>query len=558
MSLQVLATPALTQHAKPDANRHLANFHRDIWGDYFLSSDASDSMETDEEIRHLQLKVEIKRMLMAHVNKPSQKLDLIDAIQRLGVSYHFEHAIDELLEKIHDCDLREDDDDDLYSISLQFRLLRQHGFKISCDVFNKFKDINGNFKASLTEDVRGMLSLYEAAHLRVHGEIILDEALAFTMSHLETVATQLNSPLTAQVNRAINRPLRKSLPRLEARHYMAFYQQDPSHSEALLTFAKLDFNMLQKLHQRELSDILRWWRSFDVPNKLPFIRDRMVECYFWILGVYFEPQYLLGRRILGKVVAMSSIIDDIYDAYGTLEELELFTTAIERWDISAIDQLPEYMKLCYGALLDMYSEFENDLAKEGNIYRLPYAKEAMKNLARNYMIEARWCDQGYIPTMEKYMSIALSSCGYLLLATSSFMGMGDMVTKESMEWVSGNPKIIKASSVICRLMDDMVSHKFEQKRGHVASAVECYMKQHGVSEDEVEKVFRQEVANAWKDINEEFLRLRPTGVPMALMDRVLNLARLMDVLYKDGDSYTNPHLMKDHVAALLKDPVMLI
>lgn len=44
MSLQVLATPALTQHAKPDANRHLANFHRDIWGDYFLSSDASDSM----------------------------------------------------------------------------------------------------------------------------------------------------------------------------------------------------------------------------------------------------------------------------------------------------------------------------------------------------------------------------------------------------------------------------------------------------------------------------------------------------------------------------------
>lgn len=100
--------------------------------------------------------------------------------------------------------------------------------------------------------------------------------------------------------------------------------------------------------------------------------------------------------------------------------------------------------------------------------------------------------------------------------------------------------------------------KFEQKRGHVASAVECYMKQHGLSEDEVEKVFRQEVANAWKDINEEFLRLRPTGVPMALMDRVLNLARLMDVLYKDGDSYTNPHLMKDHVAALLKDPVMLI
>ena len=32
---------------------------------------------------------------------------------------------------------------------------------------------------SLNSDVRGMLSLYEATHLRVHGEDILDEALAF-------------------------------------------------------------------------------------------------------------------------------------------------------------------------------------------------------------------------------------------------------------------------------------------------------------------------------------------------------------------------------------------
>ena len=70
----------------------------------------------------------------------------------------------------------------------------------------------------------------------------------------------------------------------------------------------------------------------DFTKKLPFARDRVIECYFWILGVYFEPEYLFTRRTMTKVIAMTSVIDDIYDVYGTPEELELFTEAVERFD----------------------------------------------------------------------------------------------------------------------------------------------------------------------------------------------------------------------------------
>ena len=79
-----------------------------------------------------------------------------------------------------------------------------------------------------------------------------------------------------------------------------------------------------------LNCICRWWKDLNFTRELPFIRDRMIECYFWILGVYFEPEYLLARRILTKVIAMTSAIDNIYDVYGTPEELELFNQAIER------------------------------------------------------------------------------------------------------------------------------------------------------------------------------------------------------------------------------------
>ncbi|KAH7544278.1 hypothetical protein JRO89_XS15G0139500 [Xanthoceras sorbifolium] len=267
MSLLDSAAAPLTliqNHNHQDCNRRSANFHPSIWGDYFLFYAADDSLEADvvnENI--LKLKEEIRRMLVAPDIKYVQKLDLIDVIQRLGISYHFETEVDEILEKIHKnhhvsgSGLRDDNDDDLHSISLQFRLLRQHGHKMSSDVFNKFKDNKGNFKESLVTDIKGILSLYEATHLRVHGEDILEEALAFTTSHLESMATQISSPLAEQVNRALNRPIRRGLQRLDARHYMSVYQEDPLHNKVLLTFAKLDFNILQKLHQKELSDISR-------------------------------------------------------------------------------------------------------------------------------------------------------------------------------------------------------------------------------------------------------------------------------------------------------------
>lgn len=51
------------------------------------------------------------------------------------------------------------------------------------------------------------------------------------------------------------------------------------------------------------------------------------------------------------------------------------------------------------------------------------------------------------------------SGAYKMLATNSFVGMGDLVTKEAFDWVSSNPLIVKAASVICRLSDDMVGHE---------------------------------------------------------------------------------------------------
>ena len=80
------------------------------------------------------------------------------------------------------------------------------------------------------------------------------------------------------------------------------------------------------------------------------------------------------------------------------------------------------------------------------------------------------------------------------------------------------------------------------------------MKQHGVSEQVVHDEFNRQVANAWKDINEECIR--PTVVPMPLLMRCVNLTRSFDIIYKEGDNYTHVEKeMKDNAASVLIDPI---
>ncbi|KAJ9145887.1 hypothetical protein P3X46_028215 [Hevea brasiliensis] len=501
-----MSLPAATQRAQV---RRTAQFHPTVWGDYFIKR-VSDNQMASVWTEQAKILKEVRRMLTSATDhKASEKLMLLDAIQRLGISYHFEGEIEEALEKIYQ---EFEDDGNLCTVALRFRLLRQQGYHVSSDVFSKFKDGEGNFKEDLINDVHGLLSLYEASYLSVQGEDILDEALEFTKTHL-IMANQFGSPLAGQVSHALRWPIRRGLPRKE------------------------------------------WWIDLDFTTKLPFARDRVIECSFCALGTFSEPQYVFAREVLSKAVAMLSVMDDIYDVHGTIEELELFTKVVESWDISMKDQLPDYMKANLEAFLDFYAEIEAVTTKEGRPFCIHYAKEAVKKQVRAYITEARWFNSDYVPTLEEYISVAVISSTYPILITLSFCGMGEVASKEVFDWLFTEPKLLYAASGLARLIDDIRSHEFEQERGHVASAVECYMKQHGVSQQEAYDELYKIVITLWKDLNEELLK-ETADIPKPILMCILNIVRVMDVVYKDEDSYTNSKTsLKDILATFLVHPV---
>ncbi|KAJ4705690.1 Valencene synthase [Melia azedarach] len=572
MSLSTQGSADVVPNSAASEIRRCADFHPSVWGDYFLTCPSETIFDTTTKEEYETLKEEVRRRIIAAaVDKPvvlKVLLQLIDTIQRLGVAYHFGKEIEDVLVKIFETKI-DDDDDDLCTVSLRFRLLRQQGINISSDVFNEFKDEEGKyfFKESLIENVEGLLSLYEAAYLGVRGEKILDEALAFTTTQLKSISMVVDHShpnLAQQINHALHSPLRKGVPRLETRYFLDIYGRHDLHDQILLKFAKLDFNFIQAQHKKELNVLTRWWKDSDFTTNVSYARDRLVESYFWILEMYsIESKYAFARIMLTKIFFITSIIDDTFDAYATFEEIQLFTEAIKRWDIGATDMLPEYMKIIYKLLLNFYNEIEKELAKEGRSQCIHYAIKKTQELIEMYFAQAKWFNEGYIPTsMEEYTSIAFESIGTTMLIANCYLFMGDLATEDAYKWILTNPKIVTATSIAVRLMDDIAGHEFEQKRGHIASAVECYMKQYGVSKEEAVKVLKQEVANAWKDMNEGFILISNNNNPswavsFPLLESILNFVRACDFIYKDGERYTHPYLMKDQIASVLKDPVIL-
>jgi (S)-beta-macrocarpene synthase len=104
-------------------------------------------------------------------------------------------------------------------------------------------------------DTRSLLSLYNAAYLRSHGEVLLDEGISFTRRYLQSRLENLESPLAEEVSCALDTPLFRRVGILETRNYIPIYEKEATRNEAILEFAKMNFNLLQLIYCEELKEL---------------------------------------------------------------------------------------------------------------------------------------------------------------------------------------------------------------------------------------------------------------------------------------------------------------
>ncbi|KAJ0714568.1 putative R-linalool synthase [Helianthus annuus] len=175
-----------------------------------------------------------------------------------------------------------------------------------------------------------ILNLYEASYHSFGDESVLDKARDLTKKYLEENLDEVNGSIAPLVSHALEVPLQWRVPRVEARWFIDLCEKRSDMNPVVIELAKLDFDMVQAVHIEDLKHASRWWRNTSWDKKLSFARDRLVECFLWTIGYSYVTGFSTGRREITKVNAMITTMDDVYDVYGTLDELEQFTDVISR------------------------------------------------------------------------------------------------------------------------------------------------------------------------------------------------------------------------------------
>nr|AID55337.1 terpene synthase [Actinidia chinensis] len=554
-----IAEPSQTNDQKID--RRSAFYQPSIW-DYNYVQSLNSEYAGDMYVKWAtMLKEDVKRMLDKVVD-PLDGLGLIDDLQRLGVFYHFEDEIHRILESTYNHIIEGwNTDEDLQATSLKFRLLRQHGYTISEDVFKNFMDEIGNFKTCLCEDVKGLLYLYEASYFSLEGERILEEARDFTTKNLNKILKRKDmiddEDLAILVSHALEVPTHWRMQRLEARWFIDMYERRPNLSPTLIQLAKLDFNMVQATHQEDLKHVSRWWNKTGLGQKLSFARDRLMENFLWTIGMDFKPQMSYFRKNITIFISLIAIIDDVYDVYGTLDELERFTNAVERWDLSEMEHLPAYMKICFLALFNSINEIGYDTLKEQGVHIIPYLQKMWADLCKSYLVEAKWYYSRHTPSFEEYMNNAWISIAAPVALAHAYVLCTNPIAKEGLKCVEKYPNLIRCSATIFRLADDLGTSTDEMERGDIPKSIQCYMHETGASEKDARKHMKYLIGEAWKKMNEA--RVEDGSLfSRTIIGVAENLARMSQCMYQYGDGHgaQGPET-RDRVKSLLINPIPL-
>ncbi|XVE98683.1 hypothetical protein REPUB_Repub03eG0128800 [Reevesia pubescens] len=327
------------------------------------------------------------------------------------------------------------------------------------------------------------------------------------------------------------------------------YESNGTRLEELKQAAKLLFTSLNQTEQK--LDLINTMQRLGIAKH--FAKE-IKEA----IGSVPEPQFYKCKRNITKFGSLATVVDDVYDVYGSLDELDAYTNAVNRWDVKAIEELPEYMKVCYLAMYNHVNEMVEDASKDHGFDILPYIKDQWVYHTRSMHVEATWYYGLYMPTLEEYLKNGCISIGIPIGLTYAFFGglAEDSKSQHTFPLQLSDSELFYFPSLIVRLLDDVNTSKLEMEKEKTTNSIQCYMIQEGVSQEEARDHMKGLISGSLKKLNKCITDNH--SLPIAFANAALSMIRCVQLMYQFGDWFAiQTKANKDCVTSSLFNPIQV-
>ncbi|XP_044967660.1 acyclic sesquiterpene synthase-like isoform X1 [Hordeum vulgare subsp. vulgare] len=494
-----------------------------------------------------------------------RQLSTVDVLEKIGISRHFAAQIKSILEFTYSRWLQRDEEImlDTETCAMAFRILRMNGYDVSSDGLSHLTEASVDLN-----DTRSLLELYKVSQLSTSKDELILDIIGFWSGRL--LKEQLSSskaqrtPLLREVRHALHSPFYTTLDRLEHKmnieefdflgHQMLYFRPWQRNQD-LLALGVMDFNTSQLVYQQELQHLESWVKERRL-NQLPFARQKLAYFYLSAAGTMFPGELSDARILWAKNGALTTVVDDFFDAGGSKEELENLTTLVEMWDRH--DEIQYYSKHVEIVFSAIYSSVNQLGAKASAVQGRNVTKhfvDIWQDLLRNMMTEVEWRETRYIPRPEEYMenAVVTFALGPVVLPALYFIGpkiteytVGDTEYKE----------LFRLMSTCGRLLNDVQTYEREYMDGKINS-VSLLVHHSGGSMTIPEA--REELQEPIENCRRDLLRLvlkQDSAVPRQCKELFWKMCKTCYFFYYKGDAFSSAE-KAGAVDAVIHEPLQL-
>ncbi|XP_020588789.1 bifunctional abietadiene synthase, chloroplastic-like isoform X2 [Phalaenopsis equestris] len=387
---------------------------------------------------------------------------MIDTIQRLGIDHHFREEIFDTLDYLYRY-LRKDGlgwereavVTDIDDTCMGLRLLRLHGYPVSSDVLEYFKDNNDTFLCFMGETHKGVsefFNLYRFSQIAFPGEKILKEAKKFAEQHLKIGINDnqaydkwaIKKALQMEIEWGLRNEWKMSLPRLDAQEYIRNYGENDVwigksvyrmyyiNNSKYLELAKLEHNKLHAMHTREANSILTWWNSYGFDDPLITLLNPK-EIHLSICTSIYEEEFSASRIAYTKWNCIENILKDMFQSYESIEELKLFCQAINEWKPALVQVLPTKLKRVFMGVYDTMNELETVAKNAQGKDIISYLHDLRKKQVQQYLYTREVKDTKQIESFEEYVDHVKNGLAVAIRLVPAMFLVRDALSAKALE-----------------------------------------------------------------------------------------------------------------------------